>query len=95
MTTDEQISIIVFWCSMKWLEELKAAPLPLPYGLHQKFKALIPGKSPDEILSATDNPYWWGYAEVMREFIEVLEALPKMAFKEKKATPGKLGIINP
>lgn len=89
MTADEQISIIAFAASMKWLHELKATPLPLPYGLQQRFKALIPGKSPDEILAATNTPYWWGYAEVMREFIEVLEALPKMAFKEKKATPSR------
>ncbi len=84
MTTDEQIAETTFSNSMGWLEQLKSAPSPLPYGLHQKFKALIPGKTPDEILAVTGNAYWFGYAEVMREFIEVLEALPKVAFKGKK-----------
>lgn len=85
MTTDEEISIIVFACSMKWLDELKKAPSPLPYGLHQKFKALIPGQTPDEILECTNNAWWWGYAEVLREFIAVLDAAPKVSFKPKKA----------
>lgn len=48
----EHIAVIVFAHSLKWLDELKAAPTPLPYGLAQRFKALIPERDMTELYAA-------------------------------------------
>lgn len=89
MTDDEQLSVILFFLSLKWLDELKAAPTPLPYGLHQKYRALVPEKTPDDLLDSMSGPYWWGYAEILREFITLLDVMPKIPFEDKKRRVGK------
>lgn len=80
---DELIAMICFKASLEWLEELKACETPIPFGRAQRFKALLPKRSPDEILEE-QSPYWWAYAETVREFKELLDRLPKQEFVEKK-----------
>jgi hypothetical protein len=80
---DEVIARVSFKASLEWLEELKACETPIPFGRAQRFKALLPKRSPDEILEE-ESPYWWAYAETVREFKELLDRLPKQDFVEKK-----------
>lgn len=80
----EHIAVIVFAHSLKWLDELKAAPTPLPYGLAQRFKALIPERDMTELYEWGACPYWWAYAATMQEYMEVYAALPKQEFVAKK-----------
>jgi len=80
---DEVIARVSFKASLEWLEELKSCETPIPFGRVQRFKALLPKRSPDEILEE-ESPYWWAYAETVREFKELLDRLPKQEFVEKK-----------
>lgn len=86
MAADRIIAKTAFKLSLQWLGELKAAPSPLPHGLAARFQSLVPKRTPDEILATETDPNWFGYAETMREFTELLAGLPRVAFVEKRGT---------
>jgi hypothetical protein len=65
-------------------EKLEDEKLPLPWGKVQFYKSYLPAKSPDEILGLDNAIYWSWYAEELREYIDLLDSLPKMEFVEKK-----------
>jgi len=55
----------------------------LTWGEQQRFAAMLPRKTPEELLD-DPSPYVWGYAEALRDFIAALEAAPKAPFVEKR-----------
>lgn len=84
MNIDERIATTAFYKSLGWLDELKVAPTPLPYGMTQRFKALIPERDMTELYERETCPYWWAYAATIQEFVALFEALPKKPFVGKK-----------
>ena len=85
MTFDSQMAIAVTLAMPKVVAQLKAEKTPLPYGIVCKYQAFIPKKTPDEILESETDPYWFWYAEELRELISTLDATPKLAFVAKKS----------
>ena len=81
---DESIAVSVFYKSLEWLDELKAAPTPLPYGVAQRFKARIPERDMAELYEQETCPYWWAYAATIQEIVALFESLPKTPFVGKK-----------
>lgn len=82
MTAYDAIAAAAFQLSLTWLEELKAAPLPLPVGVAARFQSLVPSRNLEELYEK-DNPYWHGYAATMQEFKDLLASLPRVPFKAK------------
>lgn len=80
---DEAIARACFYSSLGWVDSLKAEKLPLAYGKAQYYQSLIPRREPDDILEES-YPYWWAYAETVREFKELFESFPKQEFVSKK-----------
>ena len=66
------------------VKELNETPHPLSYGMVCKFKSYIPRKSPHEILNDESDPWWWAYAETLRELIATLDTVPKIEFVDKR-----------
>lgn len=84
MTPDQRVARAAFVVALEMMEELRAAPNPLPPGLAARFQAFVPKRTPDEILATETDPYWLGYAELLREYIELLATLPRAAVKGKR-----------
>ena len=80
---DEAIARTCFYSSLEWGDALKAERLPLAYGKAQYYQSLIPRRDPNDRLEE-DCPYWWAYAETVREFKELFASLPKQEFVSKK-----------
>ena len=85
MTEDSQIAYFSMINCLEVIEELKNEAEPMPFGKVQKYKSYISGRTPDDILIKETDPMWFGYAESMREFIELLDSKPKVEFVNKKA----------
>lgn len=79
------VDLLIFTTAIDMLNDLKCTPLPIPWGMYQKFNAFVPMRSPDEILENATTPYICDYAEVLREYIHLLETLPKIEFVNKKS----------
>ncbi len=86
MSADTLISQLALKVMLAMLDRLRAEPTPLPWGKAQMYSAFVPGKTPDEILAIPNAPYWWGYAETVREYTALLNSLPAMPFKPKKVS---------
>lgn len=87
MDADERILFLVFYRSLTWLEQLKAAPSPMPYGLAQRWASFLIAPEAIDKLYEEECPYAWGYAAVMAEMRWVYEDKPKLAFVPKKGAP--------
>jgi hypothetical protein len=83
-TADTLIAACAAMAISKAAEQLKSAPSPLPYGLAQKFAAMVPAKTPEAILEQETNPFWHWYAVELQEYIDLLCSIPKQAFVEKR-----------
>ena len=81
---DDAIASLALQGMLRATEKLRAAPKPLSYGAGQSFQQYIPKKSPDQILEDETSPYWWAYAEALREFGDELKAAPITPFVAKK-----------
>ena len=56
----------------------------MPHGLHQKFLHDVPKATPDEILERETSPYWFWYAEELRDYLEALQAVIVIPWVDKK-----------
>lgn len=80
---EDVISKAAFMVSLDMLGKLKAEPLPVSFGRSKYFESMLPKRDLDDVLDES-CPYWWGYAETMREFKQCFESLPKQEFKAKR-----------
>ena len=78
------ILTIVFYRSLEWLDSLKAAPTPLPYGIARRWESFLITPEAIDRLYGESIPAAWGYAAVMEEMREVFDAVPKAVFVPKK-----------
>ena len=90
MTTpniSEGIEKILFFLSIKWLDELKSCKTPMSYRDQMRFTSLVPAASAGDIYKMNASAYLYGYASVMDEFKAILHAAEKVPFVAKKGKP--------
>jgi len=75
LSFDDQVALKSMLVIEKWCEKMKTEVTPVTVGVVMKYKSMIPKKTPDEILESESSPYWFGYAEALKEYLQVFTRL--------------------
>lgn len=84
MTPSQEIAFVASGVIGAYTTLLAQEAQPLPYGVFQRYQSMVPRKEPDEILATRDCPYWWMYAEYLREYRALLQSVAFVPFREKR-----------
>ena len=84
ISLDDEIAITASLMIGKDLCDLKSEKTPLPYGIAMRYRSYVPSRSPQDILDVEKSAYWFWYAAILKEYVEVLENTEKVPFVEKR-----------
>lgn len=82
-TPHEAVGLAAARAVMACTAALHKEAQPVTYGAMMRYRAMVPRKDADAILADNDCPYWFMYAEALREYKALLDATTYVPFQEK------------